>query len=241
VRPLRLDQQIVEAGADQPEIAHGAAGDEGGQPARMLDRGRHRHLGAQQPPRLGGVDRDRRVEQDRDDPGRRRQRPDQRVALAGDDHQSAEQARGDIVPGWRIRRHALAGHRERQQIGMGERTWQQRIGSNRRGDRRGGRSAHAGAHRNALFDRQADAEVGARSLEQGRRGGQGGVGRRSVWQPVDEAAHRAKPGASFRLADGGDAIADGVERLAEHVEADTDIADARRRAGRRGDHAIVHG
>ena len=38
MRPLRLDQHILEPGADQIEIAGRAAGDEGGDTAAMLDR-----------------------------------------------------------------------------------------------------------------------------------------------------------------------------------------------------------
>ena len=90
----------------------------------------------------------------------------------------------------------------------------------------GGRAAHARADRHALVDRQPDAEIRAGRVEQRPRGGQSGIGRGRIGQARPQPAHRAEPDAGRRLAHRRHPVAHRIEGEAEHVEADTDIADA---------------
>ena len=119
---LRLDQHIFQAGADQVEIAGRAAGDEGGDPAAVLDRKLHRHLGGEDPARASRFDLHCGMQHDRDDAPRHWQPLHERRLLARGEHQSAEQARHDIIPMRRIRRDPLALKCERQEFLDGEGT-----------------------------------------------------------------------------------------------------------------------
>ena len=181
MRALRLDQQILEAGADQAEIAGRAAGDEGGEPAAMLDRERHRHLGARAaaaPPRSRS--RTAGWKQDRDDAAGHRQAVDDGRLLA------ARRARGRRT-GWPTTLSQGGGSEETRSPSSAK-------GSRSSVANGSGSSALTAAapataeaaeppmpaaDRHALVDRQAHAEVRAGGVEHRLGGGQRGIASRA--------------------------------------------------------------
>ena len=229
--PLRLDEQIFEAGADQIEIASRAAGNERRHAAAMLDRELQRHLFGEDRAGHPRFHRSVRVQQDRDHPLRRGQTLDERRVFARGKHQSAEQTRHDIVPVRRIGRDALALEREGQQLLERERFAQERVRGHCGSDGRGRGSTHAGGERHPFGDRQADPAWRARRGKDSLRGGQRGVLCRRYRQRVDQPADPHQPHAGLVVANCSDDVARRIERLPEDVEADADIADARRGAG----------
>ena len=198
--PLRLDQEVFQAGADQIEVAGRATGDEGSDPAAVLDGELHRDLAQRRIRRAfrvstltGGM------QHDGDDAAGHWQSLHERRLLPRGKHQPAEQARHDIVPMRRIGCDALAFERKGQQLLERERIAEQSIGGGCAGDRGCGRTAHAGAQRHALVDRQPHSERASGRLEDSARGGERGVRIRLLGKRIRQSSHLSQPNASLRF------------------------------------------
>lgn len=143
------------------------------------------------------------------------------------EHQAPEQRGGDVVGVGRAAGDGLALHREAEQALGGEGPIEQGVGGDDRGDGRAGAAAEAGRERDALAHPGLEAEGQPELAAHGDEGHAGGValglerqGRLGALDAGD--AHDRLVEAPHR-----DAIAEGADGVAEHVEADGDVADRR--------------
>src|SRR5690606_29684995 len=119
-------------------------------------------------------------------------------------------------------------HRELEQAQLVERLAQQRVRGDDACDSRSGGTAQTGPERDALLDRELDAEV---ELELAHHAENRHAGRVALGF-LRQLRARARNAGDMNLAIGysarRDAIADRLKAVAEHIEPDRDIADARR-------------
>ena len=120
-----------------------------------------------------------------------------------------------------------------QQLQLGTRLRQQRVGRHHGGDRRGCRTAQPGGQRNALVDRKLKAETGRLRIVQRDDRAAGGVLRSLQRQILHHAANGLDGPPGRRAAPRRHAIADRVDRKAQNIEANGDVADrcGRKRGG----------
>ncbi|HEU4409818.1 MAG TPA: hypothetical protein VFS43_31485 [Polyangiaceae bacterium] len=223
--PLRLDDDVGEAGADEAEIVRIAAREEAREVRRLRDEGAAVDRGRQDPPRLARVDAHVGVGQHAADAlGHRHPHRARRVA-AEHQHEAPEQRGRDVVGVGRAARHGLALHGEGEQALGRERLVEQGVGGDDGGDGRRGAAAEARREGDALVDAGLEAEGQAERAPHGLEGHAGGVAlglerQRGLGAADGRDAHARLGRAAHR-----DVVAEGRDGVAEHVEADGDVAD----------------
>ena len=127
------------------------------------------------------------------------------------------------------RNHDIAVQREAVQGLARQRRVEQGIGRDQGGHARGRRAAEARTQRNPLVQREREPERQVERIAQGEQGAAGGVARglqRELLDAGDVAVDRIDAhGGRVDAAHRGD-VAGAIDRMAEEVEADPDIADA---------------
>ena len=228
---LRLDDHVLERRADHVEVVGVAAGDEAGEIRRLPDEVRHVDGAAEDGARLLGREEHVRMQDhrlarpaapesaSRADGRCRRSAPGRRTATARCCRRAASRS-PPLRPASRTSAARACVH------GL----FQQRIRRDHRAHRGGGRAAEAGAERNALVDLHLEAESRAAALPAAPCSARpavffSGSSGRSPATPRDGADDDAR----LLAARHRDAIAQRIDRKAEDVESDGDVADRSRR------------
>jgi hypothetical protein len=228
---LRLDDDVGEAGADEAEIVRVAAGQEAREVGALGDEGAPLDRGRQDAPRLARVDAHVGVGQHAAHARGHRHPHRAEPRAEGRQHEAPQERGGDVVGVHRSARDGLAPHGEVEQLLGREGLVEQGVGGDHRRDGRRGAAPEARRDGDALLDPRLEA---VREAERAPHRLEGHAGRVALGLERQLGLVARDGGdADAGLADAAhrDVIAERADRVAEHVEADGDVAD---RGGREG-------